>query len=567
MTRETKAGLIVACSFLCLVGTVLFAKLRQGDGASVDPAAEALATLPPLPEPTGAGGTEQKQKPAAPQGIIPARFPLDTGPGSPLSSPSTAGNKPPTTTTTTPNPAPPPRVAPPAASPPIRPPVTTPLDDGPPVAFPEKTKPPVFPAAINPAPAPSTNPPAGSGVPESSTVAPPPTFPKTMTADTKTPGSGSPPPFAPATAFPPTGAPPVASGTGKPDAARAPSLAGGTTPPAAAPGLAVKDPPKLEDKPAFVMPPPPPPANVASNNAAPAKATGEFTFPGLSGQPDKPAGNLDSKPAAVAAPSFPPSPSFPSSSTPPSFVPSAAPPPSLTNAQPQGQQPFQPAPVADAGRTVLPPLTPSRIEPSAGVAPSRPPLPPPSADDAPEKSIRLGLPSAPLNQFAQAPAMAPDLSSSAAGIPQVESYDEETYVCRPGDTFRAISQAYYHSEKYERALLLFNRNHPLAGDAVRQEPARLPTGQAVYIPPLRILEKYYGGAGDPATRPVSGGAFTPSSDRTYRVGVNPEMLLDIARRTLGDENRWVEIYRLNPRIDPKDPVPAGSELRMPPDAH
>jgi hypothetical protein len=39
----------------------------------------------------------------------------------------------------------------------------------------------------------------------------------------------------------------------------------------------------------------------------------------------------------------------------------------------------------------------------------------------------------------------------------------------------------------------------------------------------------------------------------------------VARQTLGTEARWREVYDLNPRVAP-DLVPAGTELRLPPDA-
>ena len=60
------------------------------------------------------------------------------------------------------------------------------------------------------------------------------------------------------------------------------------------------------------------------------------------------------------------------------------------------------------------------------------------------------------------PIAVPTQATSAPLVPRVVSFDEETYPCKPGDTFRSISQQYYHSDKYERALLMFNRNHPLA---------------------------------------------------------------------------------------------------------
>ena len=45
------------------------------------------------------------------------------------------------------------------------------------------------------------------------------------------------------------------------------------------------------------------------------------------------------------------------------------------------------------------------------------------------------------------------------------------------------------------------------------------------------------------------------------------MFLTIARARLGDENRWPEIYQLNPGFDPPtNLIPGGAVLRMPGDA-
>src|SRR5262249_20575345 len=43
-------------------------------------------------------------------------------------------------------------------------------------------------------------------------------------------------------------------------------------------------------------------------------------------------------------------------------------------------------------------------------------------------------------------------------------------------------------------------------------------------------------------------------------------LRGVARITLGTEQRWDEIYRLNPTVKPDDIFPPGTELRLPPDA-
>ena len=137
----------------------------------------------------------------------------------------------------------------------------------------------------------------------------------------------------------------------------------------------------------------------------------------------------------------------------------------------------------------------------------------------------------------------------AESEPQVEAYDEESYVWQPNDSFRTLSQQHYQSDKYERALVLFNRNHPLAKDNIRQEPPQLQPGQEVYIPPKRILEKYYAiGIGSSNTTPQPAAVSTapyvpvssapaaparqpvPNNQRTYRVQGDGEMILDIARR-------------------------------------
>ncbi|HEV2949535.1 MAG TPA: hypothetical protein VGX70_19315, partial [Gemmataceae bacterium] len=302
----------------------------------------------------------------------------------------------------------------------------------------------------------------------------------------------------------------------------------------------------------------------------------------------------------------------------------------------------------------------------------------PAGDTAPEPNVRLGPPLAgpfanpstqapsadpasalpTSNQFAQATTPSPSSPptthySDNTGrpvqppAPKVDSYDEETYLCKQGDRFEDISMKFYQTEKYAQALLLFNRNHPRAIAAVRQDPPTLAVGQAVYIPPLRVLEKQYataipdhaplnpaaspiptnsdvrnpasgssnsgaaaGGAGGgqtsslldnrnsavngaagpdasasagggyampqdvrnpaqpaplPATLPVT---KTPAQgqERTYQVPKNGETFWEISRKTLGNPNRWSEIRRLNPKIEPQYPVPGGTILKMPPDA-
>jgi nucleoid-associated protein YgaU len=188
------------------------------------------------------------------------------------------------------------------------------------------------------------------------------------------------------------------------------------------------------------------------------------------------------------------------------------------------------------------------------------PAPAPARMDPPPDAVQRSAPTPVI-----VPAVSPTIGQDAiTQVGNVDSYDEETYICRANDNFRSISQAYFRTDKYERALILFNRAHPLATAAVAQNPPALREGLPVFIPPARILEKYYCSViGDAPLPPLNAGS---SSEKMYRVKGNGEMFYDIARRTLGRGERWQEIYRLNPSFDPKDPVPAGTDLRLPADA-
>jgi hypothetical protein len=205
--------------------------------------------------------------------------------------------------------------------------------------------------------------------------------------------------------------------------------------------------------------------------------------------------------------------------------------------------------------------------------------------------------------------------ASQAATPQVDAYDEMTYRCQPQDTFATVSTKFYRTDKYARALQMFNRNHPRATDGVKLDPPML-AGQSVYVPPVRILEKDYAafvpnltpvpplkatpehptpvGAASPAigTLPGQGASPTvpppagtvptalptaggnaagswsnPLGEKMYVVRSNGERFLEIARRTLGNENRWPEIYKLNQRFNPSYPIPGGTVLKLPADAH
>jgi hypothetical protein len=188
-------------------------------------------------------------------------------------------------------------------------------------------------------------------------------------------------------------------------------------------------------------------------------------------------------------------------------------------------------------------------------------------------------------------AVAPPITASlppAAGrttpaAPQVESYDEETYRLRPGDSLQAVSQRFYHTDKYAQALLRFNRDHPLADRGLKTDPITLQPDQAIYLPPTEILEKRYAGlipdlgttAGalsgrEARSSPVAAGVAQASAvgPKTISYTVKPggEKMWDIASRALGKGERWTQIRDLNGGYDPQFPVPAGTVLQLPADA-
>jgi hypothetical protein len=163
-------------------------------------------------------------------------------------------------------------------------------------------------------------------------------------------------------------------------------------------------------------------------------------------------------------------------------------------------------------------------------------------------------------------------SPTRQSAPDVVSYTEETYVANAGDSYQSISRAKYGTESYAHALYLFNRSHPLAGEEVSKGENVKPR-QSIYLPPAEILQNRYaeavGGAKTGAASGVSVGTTSQRAGtalRGYRVAAGGEKLYDIAARLLGDGNRWVEIRDQNPGWNPALPIPGGTTLTVPGEA-
>jgi hypothetical protein len=171
--------------------------------------------------------------------------------------------------------------------------------------------------------------------------------------------------------------------------------------------------------------------------------------------------------------------------------------------------------------------------------------------------------------------------------PTSDSYLEEEYRLRTGDDFVAVCRQFRLPEKYAQALQQYNQDYPIASPAMRQNPPRITAGTVIWIPPIRILEKRYAQlipdfkalpgqttsaspavadapawtTANSAARPIANGP----GYKTYRVQDGGETMQDIARRNLGNAQTWIEIYRLNPQLNPNatTPIAEGTLLRLP----
>jgi hypothetical protein len=71
----------------------------------------------------------------------------------------------------------------------------------------------------------------------------------------------------------------------------------------------------------------------------------------------------------------------------------------------------------------------------------------------------------------------------------------------------------------------------------------------------------------PTTSPAPPGRpVAPGDEKTYRVGRGGELFLQVAQRAFNNLDRWTDIYKLNPRFNPREPIPEGTMLKLPRDA-
>ncbi len=179
-----------------------------------------------------------------------------------------------------------------------------------------------------------------------------------------------------------------------------------------------------------------------------------------------------------------------------------------------------------------------------------------------------------------------------AGSVKVTEYPVETYQCEPDTlTFAAISAKKYRDASYGQALLQFNRSYPGAVAAIMKDPPELKVGQAIAIPPLHVLQSKYPGAA-PKVQPVPvapgfnvgppvvanktptaaaanveptalGQIQQTPAGPVYTVKGQSEFMIQIAQKTLGNGKDWSKIWHLNTQLDPSQPVPVGTQILLP----
>jgi hypothetical protein len=256
--------------------------------------------------------------------------------------------------------------------------------------------------------------------------------------------------------------------------------------------------------------------------------------------PSTPSGTLPASPSSPLLPSLPGT---------PSIGPSGA------------SEPKPPAPI-----TGLPPKPPESLAPSVEASPKLPAQP---AEFSPK------LPAGPGSEGARPggeklefvkPAESGSATPAAATRPPTTSYDVDIYHPKANDSWESISREYFSDTRYAGALRAYNQNRALT------------PGREVDVPPLHVLKRW-----TPQPAPVAGsppGRVTPAAGtdpwnaagsaaggaKTYRIPQGDGMSLPaVAKLVLGNDQRWRELYDLNPEVNPSK-VTAGTELKLPADS-
>jgi hypothetical protein len=166
------------------------------------------------------------------------------------------------------------------------------------------------------------------------------------------------------------------------------------------------------------------------------------------------------------------------------------------------------------------------------------------------------------------PAALPPVGAAPAEPAKKDSYEEDWHTPDGGvNTYVGISNFYYKTPDYAEALKAYNRERQKPGETI------------VRVPPTWVLDEKFptltkkgatpGGLTFDKVEPAGGARPAPApvaaaggSDE-YRVTAEAgEKIKDIARKLYGDPNAWRKLTDLNPNLDPTEPIPAGTTLRV-----
>jgi hypothetical protein len=151
----------------------------------------------------------------------------------------------------------------------------------------------------------------------------------------------------------------------------------------------------------------------------------------------------------------------------------------------------------------------------------------------------------------------------------------DIYDPKAGDSWESISREFYYDARYAPGLREYNHNKKLTGEGsidvpplhvVKQKmPAAAPAGRGTNSGNANQGSK---GTGSPPAWNAAPAPVTRTGNVTkFTVPQGGGMTMrGIARTMLGNEQRWKDIYDLNPDLKPDDMLPAGTELKLPPDA-